>query len=210
MVPAPFQLDTQRLAIVPKPVETMTNRVLFFAALFALIVSGCIGKHAFQPQPTGSSSPTATHGPDLPAVPVVPDNESVPLTLHFEGCKAFDAYLAIPRPLAKGNTPEGWEPMDRTNPLADYQSQGFMCDKFSLGPFERGPIFFIADMHDVADIPLACGQPGTGRGNVDILNALFVSDPDVAAFMNRTYNMPVLAAAVQYSNDKRETSKSTQ
>lgn len=98
-----------------------------------------------------------------------------------------------------GQAPPGWEPNNPGSPFGQVAIEGLECDRFSLGPFERGPVRLVLDQHGQITVPDGCGRNVSYSTSFRILNALFVNDAALATYLNQTYNMPTWYSEIQTS-----------
>lgn len=122
------------------------------------------------------------------------------MTMDLSDCRGFFASSQpIPPGMAPGTPPPGWEPKKQTD-WSTVQVGGAECNRFHVGPFERGPIRFVWGGHLNADIPRNCNP----HNNLDydpsalsILNIFIIDDSEIAAFLKEDYAMPALYSEIQ-------------
>lgn len=162
--------------------------------LVAIAVAGCSDKRS---PPSETSSPTSSSAPSSATSTSTesgsstpPSNASRPLLLHLSQCKSFGgSTFPIPSPLAPGTAPTGWEQEDPLVLPTSYVSyDGFECARFSLGPFERGPVRFLIERHGKAAIPAKCME-GSGQSHIGIISSFLISDAELAAFLHDQYGL---------------------
>jgi hypothetical protein len=157
------------------------SRAALCGLLALLALAGCIG-------------PDAAPAPAAPAQTASP----IPSELHLSKCEGWQSgSLPFPRSVGPGQGPPEWAPTDPALPTSSVLMVGYRCERISLGPFERGPLHLVLDVHDHADIPQAC-RDGSPTGAVAfVLSSLWVDDAEVAAVLNQTHGMPARLAEVQ-------------
>jgi hypothetical protein len=106
----------------------------------------------------------------------------------------FATVLPLPRSLAPGQPPPGWEVPPGDTETAAVILGGFDCARLSLGRFER-PVRIVYDAHGHLAAPRPCFGTASPPPTVLGLNSLWVSDPEVAAEL-RSYGMPAYATNI--------------
>lgn len=99
--------------------------------------------------------------------------------------------------LDRGATPPGWE-----SDLPDNSMYIFLvnlCERVSIGPFERGPATFIMEMHWGNEPPEACQQFEPSYEQAATLLSIWVDDPDIAGLLRDELQMPVVLGTVASS-----------
>lgn len=180
-------------------------RKLALSAVLLFLLSGCFGGGGDKesgpdtPEPTdeGQGNVTVDPGNETGGNETVPRE---PDLLQLEGCEEWRFFLSnTPGQVLPGEAPEGWEPDDPTSPLASIAAGGYRCEKLSLGPLERGPIRIVTDLHSNMDIPEECDEVFNINSVTYILHTIFVDDPELQSYLNRTYKMPAVLAEISES-----------
>jgi len=117
---------------------------------------------------------------------------SVPNHIEWTGCTGSDVILDGANAVWKGNTPPGWG-QNPTSPLQGMVSAAWKCDRISWGSFERGPIYMMQEWQTNFDDPVSCQQNGTYQ-NRWVMESIWFSDPDVAAYAHQVYGLTTYAA----------------
>ncbi|MCA1811285.1 MAG: hypothetical protein LC623_04655 [Halobacteriales archaeon] len=120
--------------------------------------------------------------------PVSSTEDAAPTNpIVFDDCTSWDAYPLVGGPLSPaGNLPPGWEPSQDN--LGGPGVRGVDCKTLTVGPFS-GPARLVWEINARLTIPTDCrGEPFSERG---FLNALYLEDAGLAAYLNLTYGMPV-------------------
>lgn len=102
----------------------------------------------------------------------------------FNRCQGFHTSFDYPPGMAPANPPGNWRASVTTT--AVYLT--FLeCDRVSWGPYERGPIRMIWEKHNNFQPPSTCQE---GAWDLyEALASLWVSDQDLARYLNATYGM---------------------
>lgn len=111
--------------------------------------------------------------------------------MELTGCEGGGVNLNAPKAIMPGSAPEGWQTNPDTNnpfPLNAAHVELFQCDRISWGPFERGPLYIMTETHVNFTAPESCRQNRTFIDTV-ILESIWFSDAEVAAFANATFAM---------------------
>lgn len=77
------------------------------------------------------------------------------------------------------------------------------CNRISWGPFERGPIRLLFELHDRLNPPGNCtNHDGTdGFISLWILNSLWIDDEELANYLKVTYDLPTIFAQMSVKDD---------
>jgi hypothetical protein len=128
--------------------------------------------------------------------PVSPTNQTSRLpanSIAFDECVSWSASLTFGAGpvMPPGRVPPGWEP-GPTDP-GSAGIRGVDCKKLSVGPFE-GPARLVWELNAHIVRPSDCvGEPFSEWG---LLNGLYLEDPELAAYLNDTYGMPVFVSKI--------------
>src|SRR5688572_2758547 len=95
-----------------------------------------VAVHAAAALLAGCAQPGA---PDGSAPGPAPTTEG-PLALVLDGCVAWQAPMLFPGNTGPGEPPRGWAPAGPGTLHTGVGMSGFLCDRVSVGPFERGPV----------------------------------------------------------------------
>lgn len=165
--------------------------------LFGMLLAGCAthgttkpGPPALTPSTAPSANPTST-GPNLPPRESRGGSASIELT----DCHGFDTGFDAPYNMIPSHVPQGWQTYNDTT---DLQLEAFQCNRVSIGSFERGPIYYAMEWHNNAIAPQNC-QPGAYT-RMRVLVGLWISDQEVASYLNATMGMPSQYAQFESQN----------
>lgn len=140
----------------------------------------------------GAIALSACVGPPPPATPAA-DGPAPLEGLVLGDCTGFSAAGPLmPSPVSPGGPPPGWDPKPG---LAAAGLLGFDCRRVALGPYERGPVRLLAEVHDDFEAPGACDADGShfdGR----VLASLLVDDDAIARELAQAHGMPVRQGAI--------------
>lgn len=138
-------------------------------AIALALLAGCTGHSASLP----------------PAAPATSVNH-----IELSGCDGLVIALAGPAALYPGSVPPGWESGEAVTTV---HVEAERCQRLSWGPFERGPIDILQEWHEGFAAPGTCSDPS--RYDLDLmLQSIWFSDPEVAAYARDAHGMPALAA----------------
>lgn len=142
------------------------------ALAFATMLAGC----------GDGAGPQAS--PVLPAAPAG--------TMLLGGCTGFEASAPLrPTALSDAQPPAGWPPRE----LSAAGVLGFACQRVALGPYERGPVRLVAELHNNFVAPAACDERGEGFAD-RALAGILVDDAALADELRRTHGMPARLGAI--------------
>lgn len=81
----------------------------------------------------------------------------------------------------------------------------YRCERISWGPFERGPVHMLWELHSNVDAPDPCyvGEWNSFR----VLQALWIDDAEIAAYVNSTYGAVTKVAQFQDMDERTSTSQ---
>ncbi|MHB1262264.1 MAG: hypothetical protein ACYC2H_11180 [Thermoplasmatota archaeon] len=169
--------------------------IRFAAAGFAMFVlAGCMTGTPDNPDSDNAattqtfsqtSSSTRSVVPDQPG----PDegNSTVPTHMSLTDCIELDLVVYGPTALFSEPMPPGWE--ESTDEAAtELFLRLYDCQKIAFGPFERGPVTMLAEVHGSLDAPDSCleNHPSDFEAYA-WLSSWWFSDPDVAQWVKDTY-----------------------
>lgn len=149
-------------------------------------------------------SPVATE--PLPPAPTTPvrfphganseADQELPRFLAASLCQGAGTSFSWPWSLGPfPNPPKGWEsgPVLTNTVVLNF----YRCERFHWGNFERGPFDFLMELQDYANPPEGCKSEEV---NLHLtLQALWISDSEIASFAEQTYGLPVHLAKFQWN-----------
>lgn len=149
---------------------------------------------------TASQTTTSTQTTGLQAnaseQPILPTIADAPRTFELTNCTNQDTGFPWPGEAAPGQVPPGWEP---SLALASNGIISFYdCERFAWGPYER-PIRIAIEEHDKRVAPPACEQAGDYEVS-QIIERLWIDDPEIVEYLNTTYSLPARFAAIAYTD----------
>ncbi len=123
-----------------------------------------------------------------------------PRTVAWTGCSGGNTGFIWPESTGPGDTPPGWE--GQADGAFGSTVGIFLveCERLSWGPFERGPIRMVWELHDRFRAPAKCSE-----GNYTlmwVLASMWFDDKDVAKYVGETYGAPTQYSPidVRYAN----------
>ena len=120
-------------------------------------------------------------------------NVTIRPSLHLDGCtEGLWSEATAPYALIPVAPPKGWQP-DSTQTVS-IQLLLYKCERISIGPYSRGPVFIMLEAVSGGEPPSAC-QQGHPNGN-PVLNKVWLSDSDVASYMKGQFNLPAEYAEI--------------
>ncbi|MES2154981.1 MAG: hypothetical protein V4510_07585 [bacterium] len=172
-----------------------------------LLVAGCAVN---RPGTVGSASGTS----NLTSAPIPEPsltNTSIwtaPLQdsgIVFNGCDQVETGMPYPGNTSPAHPPGNWTgAVSSGGAGTDFYLWLVACQRVHIGPFER-PLRMIIEHHDNMTTPSACR---TGNWNYfSVLNAIYVDDDEVAAWMRREIGMPAHHADIHHDVSPGKISK---
>lgn len=172
----------------------------FVLLAFILLLSGCTEGGQSKDDP--SNQPAA--GSDETADPSNPTESSskpgggnssipVPLNLRLTDCVGVAVRFIWPADSAPAGAevPPGWETAEAM--ATDHLVQLTQCQRISVGPFERGPVNVLLELHDKIAPPEACLDfGGQDYSDVQVLRKIWVDDPEIVSYLTASAGMPAL------------------
>lgn len=171
-----------------------------FMALPALI-GGCVADDSDDPTipsdgQTSSESSTGTPNQDEPPfIPSIPAD--LPLQLILDSCIAIETLRHVLSDVVGATPPPTWGP--GPTPATELRIEIFDCERLSIGPFERGPVQFLVEIHDNRDPPETCRGDYTSS---EIITQVWVNDPELADYLRRDLGLPASSAAINRSTQQ--------
>lgn len=181
--------------------------VLIAALLCSGALAGCLGTSGQQASdapaeddsrgPSGSpdvpqAAPTSNSPPEGALPPLESDAgvEPEPRNVVFDGCHGLSSVIDFVGDTGPGKPPGNWSPTKgwRNELLLLF----YECARITWGPIERGPVRMFWETHTNFAAPVACreGEYST----MAALHALWLDDPGLANYLNRTYGLNTLIA----------------
>jgi hypothetical protein len=111
----------------------------------------------------------------------------------FQDCKITFTRFTWPGESGPGTPPSSWGPSNAVG--SSVYLELFNCAHVSWGPFERGPIRFIFEMHDKGKLPETCAVSGAAL--IVNIERILVSDKDLSAYLHDSYGLPVEFSVIQ-------------
>lgn len=158
----------------------------FFVAALLLTFAGCTDDSLEQPSREPAESVTPPSAQPAAVVPVA-DSYFPPTHLSLNECQGFNAKHLANSDLAGAEPPSGWGP--GPTPLTEIFVQGFECQKISIGPFERGPIDFLMEVHGNRDPPESC-RSGATYTSSEVIVQVWINDVELVSYFEETLGMP--------------------
>jgi len=145
-------------------------------ALLLVVLVGCASKIPVDPV---RAAPTQSHA----AHP------------QFLDCHTMLTHFTWPLDMGPGTVPSSWGPSDAFT--SSVYMELFDCEHASIGPFERGPVQLLVEMHDKGLLPEGCILHGAGL----ILNIekIIVSDPAISRYLQEEGFTPTLVGTFRSS-----------
>lgn len=138
---------------------------------------------------TSTSAATSSTGSSSANLPVI--NSSIPEKMSATDCTGPDTLVYGPTEVFSQAMPPGWEEGE-DEPLTDVFLRLFECQKISWGPFERGPVTMLAEIHGSLNAPQSCLEDHPHDAVAyRWLASLWFSDADIANWVAATYGAPV-------------------
>jgi hypothetical protein len=154
---------------------------LAYAICAIALLAGCSGNDAsdspgLETLPGTVSEPTSpTEGPPAP----ITVNTS-PFNFTLTGCVGAETGFTWPPGTGPHpSVPPGWEPAFRLGDVVDLEMVS--CERVAWGPFERGPVSMLFELHGQFNSPTECERGDWNRFRM--LNSWWVDDVELAAFM---------------------------
>jgi hypothetical protein len=138
---------------------------------------------------TTSSASTSTPGPD--------NSTKADPELIQTGCTSWRIVRQFYGTGSPGTRPPGWEPADATAVITGIEVYGFNCQRVSVGPFERGPVQMVLEMHTNVSFPAACLEGADPFVIPAVLQSIWVNDAEIAGYLRQEYGMPTFFADIQ-------------
>lgn len=85
----------------------------------------------------------------------------------------------------------GWE---GDAPPAELQYYLLQCERVSTGPFERGPVMALLELHTHRQVPEGCREGD--YTDTAVLNQLWLDDAKVVGYLRATHGLPAKVAAM--------------
>lgn len=162
-------------------------------ALSLLLVIGLCG--CLNETPGGEKTPTAeSAAPQMTARQEY--SSGIPLNAFLTDCSVWTTLLTGPKGTFGGPLPPGWQELEV--PMATIAMELMACHRISWGAFERGPVHIIFDFTEEGRPPAQCLAGDFDR--YQILRNLIVDDPEVAAWLARSYGLPAIFSPISLSN----------
>jgi hypothetical protein len=141
------------------------------------------------PVSTGSSSSSPSSS--LPPIAVAGDE------IHWDRCFGLGIPLIGPQAIYQGKPVPSWEE-GADAPTNEIHVSLFQCERISWANFERGPISMLFEWDGNLNNPSSCaGGHVDGRG---VLDSIWFSDPDLAAYAKAEYAMPAVLGTFTYNS----------
>lgn len=137
-----------------------------------------IGTH----QPTGNES-----------TPVSSEGAVMRMRLILDDCQRLGTLRYAISDVVGASPPEGWGP--GPTPATEVFIELYDCARLSLGPFERGPIRFLMEVHDNREPPLAC-RDGDYTSS-EVITQVAADDAEVVAYLVTRLGLPASLATIE-------------
>lgn len=172
---------------------------LVLCNVFLVLAVACLGGCFNRPEEAPEASDPRFTGPGMTSSVSTPTTGPTTFillnhSLQLSACQGMQAFRDLPEPLWPGPLPPGWEDDGRVTVYFEILE----CQRIAVGPFERGPVFIMRELHLFPLTPSKCTQGD--YDDLSIVEAYWVSDAEVAAHLNQTYAMP--AAYADFRRDQ--------
>lgn len=116
---------------------------------------------------------------------------AVPNRMSATDCKGVSTVFYGPTMVFSEPMPPGWEERD-TIPATEVFLRLYECQKVSWGPFERGPVTMLAEVHGSLDASEGCLEDRpSDAGPHTWLTTFWFSDRELAEWVKTNYGAPV-------------------
>jgi hypothetical protein len=170
----------------------MVARLVSTLLLF-LLLAGCLGGKDSTPPLEQSPSVGETSSSASPSnPPSLLENASIAM----DGCgKGITALVYAPQALYPSATPHdpSWS---SDSPVVAITLLVQECSRISVGPFERGPVRFLLEVHDNLVSPTSCREVPGDYTSDEAFSQLWLDDAEIAAYLQATYGLPVRFASI--------------
>ncbi|MEA3143270.1 MAG: hypothetical protein QOG31_594 [Thermoplasmata archaeon] len=116
-----------------------------------------------------------------------PDPSTFSSNPSFQDCIAGYTLFTFPKGTGPGTVPSQWGPSPGFG--SDVRVELLDCKKVAWGPFERGPIQIMVELHNKGALPANC--TALRPDYIYNLERMMVSDVDLANYINATYGIVV-------------------
>jgi hypothetical protein len=173
----------------------MSRRTLLtFTLLWAIAGAGCATQ--LEPSKEGMSSSTASEPAPRFAAPSATTTQTTsedvprPSQLILDNCVGIDTLRLASSELVGASPPPSWGP--GPTPVTELRIEISNCERLSLGPFERGPIYFLVEIHDNREPPESC-RNGEYTSS-EVITQVWVDDGEVADYLQNVLGLPAKLA----------------
>lgn len=178
-----------------RPVPS-TVVVLLLAALVA--GAGCAGpsappeEPAFQDASSGGAGAAAADPSTLPPAAVAAAGPD----LLLDGCVGITTFAYVVSGAIGLTPPEGWSM--GAAPVNELRVEAYVCQRVSIGPFERGPVGLLMEFFGLADGPAACLEGD--YNTLETPTGVWTTDPEITAHL-QTLGLPAANAAIRAAEE---------
>lgn len=157
-------------------------RLVLVVAVLAL--GGCLGDNP-EPEPFDALSESSNPSGTAPRA----HDATVPYSFQLNSCQGMWTRSYWPGTTGPGEAPPGWAASLEDPFIVSVVELSVMeCERVSWGAFERKATLLF-EIHNKFSVPEACDSD---TQLTSILNSLWVSDPELADYLARTYRLPVV------------------
>lgn len=178
----------------------MAGRLLV-AAWLALLLAGCLHASPGQHQASASSTSSArTPEPSTSTAPSPNPTVSFQGNLSLTDCQGIRVRFVWPANLAPtgDEVPPGWEAGGGTT--SNYHVMLAHCGRVAVGPFERGPIDFLLEIHDRVNPPDPCLNYNGDTYSALVMHSIWFNDQEVADYAKTQLAMPAHFGAFTFNS----------
>jgi hypothetical protein len=170
-------------------------RVAVFLALMSLL-AGC-SQSADRPGPEPASDVTSqsdnaptTSSSSEDQSELDPSPESLVLILNE--CIELETLRIVPSEIVGAKPPPGWA--SSPTPMTELRIEISECQRISIGPFERGPVHFLVEIHDNREPPEACRGDYTSS---EVITQVWVDDQELVTYFVDELGLPAKLGTFQ-------------
>ena len=149
------------------------------------LLTGCLAEDAPKHPPVG---PTPTQTPSPPDETSDSPPREIPFEVFWSDCHGIRTAFTFPLDTNPVDHPPGWEPEGRAG--SELGVEVYECQRVSWGPFERGPVHFLFELHGELDPPEKCteGDPNFIRA----FTSFWTDDASLGQYLDDVYDLPVI------------------
>lgn len=155
--------------------------------LFLLLgMAGCTGPSIEETSPAIDSSNFQDGNGTATAKPVEQFAILEEKSIRITNCSGILTLNHLPTPLVDAKPPGSWD--GNGEPTVEVRLELHVCQRVSVGPFERGPVGLAIEVHDNQLAPGSCEAIGDFLTSETLVRML-VSDSDISAYLQTEFGM---------------------